>query len=39
MNWHHAHAGTPGERHTQKAKIERAFLQHPALIGRKNIAQ
>jgi hypothetical protein len=31
MNWYDFHGGTANERHTQKAKVERAFLQHPAL--------
>ena len=39
MNWYDFHGGTANERHTQKAKVERAFLQHPTLIGRKDIAQ
>ena len=33
-NWHHVHAGTPGERHTQKAKVERQVAgEMPTLIS------
>jgi pimeloyl-ACP methyl ester carboxylesterase len=39
MNWCDIDSGTANERHTQEAKIERAFLQHPTLVGCKDIAQ
>jgi DNA-binding transcriptional LysR family regulator len=34
MNWHHVHGGTPGERHTQKTKVERQVAgEMPTLIS------